>query len=59
LTILLGDLPADQRTALLARIVDERPYDEIASELRCSEAVIRQRVHRGLRRLRSGLEGTT
>jgi RNA polymerase sigma-70 factor (ECF subfamily) len=58
LATLLGDLPLDQRAALLARVVDERPYDEIAGELRCSEAVIRQRVHRGLRRLRSGLEGS-
>jgi RNA polymerase sigma factor (sigma-70 family) len=58
LALLLGDLPADQRTALLARVVDERPYEEIAATLDCSEAVIRQRVHRGLRRLRSGLEGS-
>lgn len=55
---LLADLPADQRTALLARVVDERPYDEIAERLATSEAVIRQRVHRGLRRLRDGLEPT-
>jgi hypothetical protein len=26
-----------------------RDYDEIADELRCSEAVVRQRVSRGLR----------
>jgi RNA polymerase sigma factor (sigma-70 family) len=55
---LLEDLPGDQRAALLARVVDERPYEEIAAELACSEAVVRQRVHRGLRRLRSGLEGS-
>jgi RNA polymerase sigma-70 factor (ECF subfamily) len=58
LATLLGDLPSEQRTAILARIVDERAYDDIAGELHCSEAVIRQRVHRGLRRLRSGLEGS-
>ena len=58
LATLLGDLPADQRAALLARVVDEQSYDEIAASLDCSEAVIRQRVHRGLRRLRSGLEGS-
>jgi RNA polymerase sigma-70 factor (ECF subfamily) len=56
LAALLSDLPAEQRTALLARVVDERGYAEIAAELRCSEAVVRQRVHRGLRRLRGGLE---
>lgn len=58
LRALLADLPADQRAAVLARVVDERPYEEIAAELACSEAVVRQRVHRGLRRLRSGMEGT-
>jgi RNA polymerase sigma-70 factor (ECF subfamily) len=58
LATLLGDLPADQRAALLARVVDERPYEEIAATLHCSEAVVRQRVHRGLRRLRSGMEGS-
>ncbi|WP_272476858.1 RNA polymerase sigma factor [Baekduia alba] len=58
LATLLGDLPAEQRAALLARVVDERPYDEIAATLDCSEAVVRQRVHRGLRRLRSGMEGS-
>jgi RNA polymerase sigma-70 factor (ECF subfamily) len=59
LAALLEDLPGDQRAALLARVVDERPYEEIAAELSCSEAVVRQRVHRGLRRLRSGLEGSS
>src|SRR6195952_4595388 len=58
LNALLEDLPPDHRAALLARVVDERPYDEIATELDCSEALVRQRVHRGLRRLRSGLEGS-
>lgn len=59
LATLLAGLPPDQRAALLARVVDERPYDEIAASLATSEAVIRQRVHRGLRRLRDGLEPTT
>lgn len=58
LAALLDDLPAEQRVAVLARVVDERPYEEIAAELQCSEAVVRQRVHRGLRRLRSRLEGS-
>ncbi|HEY6760182.1 MAG TPA: sigma-70 family RNA polymerase sigma factor [Baekduia sp.] len=56
LATLLGDLPTDQRAALLARVVDEQSYEAIAATLDCSEAVVRQRVHRGLRRLRSGLE---
>jgi DNA-directed RNA polymerase specialized sigma24 family protein len=53
---LLGELPPDQRDAITARVVDERPYDEIAADLRCSEAVVRQRVHRGLDRLRQRLQ---
>jgi RNA polymerase sigma factor (sigma-70 family) len=53
---LVAGLPADQREALLGRIVEERGYDEIAAELRCSELAVRQRVSRGLRRLRSQLE---
>jgi RNA polymerase sigma factor (sigma-70 family) len=52
----LDALPAGTREALLARIVEERPYPEIAAQLECSEHVVRQRVHRGLARLRAGLE---
>jgi RNA polymerase sigma factor (sigma-70 family) len=52
---LLAELPPNQREAVRSRIVDERPYDEIARDLRCSEAVVRQRVSRGLRTLRAGM----
>ncbi len=52
---LLAELPAEQERAVRARVLDERPYAEIATDLRCSEAVVRQRVHRGLARLRSRL----
>jgi RNA polymerase sigma-70 factor (ECF subfamily) len=51
----LAVLPEEQRAAVLARVVDERPYEEIARELQCSASVVRQRVHRGLRRLRTEL----
>lgn len=57
-TALLAELPAQQREAITARVLDERPYEEIAADLRCSEAVVRQRVHRGLQRLRQRLEET-
>lgn len=53
--LLLRDLPDDQRAAVRARVLDERPYAEIAAALGCSEAVVRQRVHRGLRRLKQRL----
>lgn len=55
---LLDELPQTQRAAVRARVLDERSYAAIASELRCSEAVVRQRVHRGLRRLRERLRET-
>lgn len=53
----MAGLPADQREAVLARILDERPYREIATEADCSEALIRQRVSRGLRSLKNLMEG--
>ncbi len=53
----LAALPEPIRAALLARVVDEREYEEIAAELECSEQLVRQRVHRGLTRLRAGLKG--
>jgi RNA polymerase sigma factor (sigma-70 family) len=52
----LAALPEPTRRALLARVVEERAYDDIAADLDCSEQVVRQRVHRGLSRLRAGLE---
>jgi RNA polymerase sigma factor (sigma-70 family) len=52
---LVGDLPDDQRAAVLARVVDERDYADIAGELKVSQAVVRQRVHRGLASLRTRL----
>ncbi len=55
---LVADLPPDQREAVLARIVDERSYTDIAEQLRTSPGVVRQRVSRGLRALRRQTEGT-
>jgi len=52
----LAALPDPTRRALLARVVEERGYGEIAADLDCSEQVVRQRVHRGLARLRAGLK---
>src|SRR5918992_1245221 len=53
----LDGLSAIERAAVEARVIEERDYGDIASELRCSEAVVRQRVSRGLARLRRQLEG--
>jgi len=54
---LLEDLPPRQREAVRARVVQERDYDEIAAQLRCSQMVVRQQVSRGLSRLRHQLQG--
>jgi len=53
---LMKRLPAEQREAVRSRIVDERSYTEIATELRTSELVIRKRVSRGLATLRNQLK---
>jgi len=56
---LLDGLPNEQREAVRARILDERPYREIAGELQTSELVIRKRVSRGLSTLKRQLEEPT
>ncbi len=53
---LVDALPDTQRQAIRARVVDERDYAEIAAELQCSEMVVRQRVSRGLSRLKQQME---
>jgi RNA polymerase sigma factor (sigma-70 family) len=58
LLALVGDLPSEQRDAVLARIVDERSYPEIAAEQGCSQDAARQRVSRGLSRLASRAKET-
>ena len=59
LVALVEDLPEDERVAVRSRVLDERPYREIATELRCSELVIRKRVSRGLARMRDQLKNST
>ncbi len=53
----LEQLPDDQAEAVTLRVIDELGYDELAARLQCSESVARQRVSRGLRRLRAQMEG--
>ena len=47
----LAQLPAPQHDALRLRIVDERPYSEVAATLGVSEQAARARVSRALRLL--------
>ena len=53
---LVESLPQPERDAVTARVVDERGYAEIATDMRCSELVVRKRVSRGLARLRAQVE---
>ena len=58
LELLRRALPADQAEAFRARVLDDRQYAEIARELKTSESVVRKRVSRARRQLRSlRLEG--
>lgn len=58
LAAVLEDLPVDQRDAVRARVLDERPYPEIAAAAHTSESVIRKRVSRGLAGLRERMGET-
>lgn len=44
-------LSEDQREALTLRVIEGRPYREVAESLHCSEQTARARVSRGLKRL--------
>jgi RNA polymerase sigma factor (sigma-70 family) len=50
--VLMDRLAPEQRDAIAARVLEERPYDQIAGELATSEAVVRKRVSRGLAAMR-------
>jgi RNA polymerase sigma-70 factor (ECF subfamily) len=52
----LARLSVEQRDALQLRVVEERPYPEVARVLGVSEQAARARVSRGLRALASALE---
>lgn len=52
---LLRHLPQAQRHAIVAYILDERDYEDIATELHCSSNLVRKRVSRGLAVLRDRL----
>lgn len=54
----LEDLPVETRESVWLRVVDELPYDEIASRQGCSLTAARQRVSRGMRRLAVVMGGT-
>jgi RNA polymerase sigma factor (sigma-70 family) len=46
-------LSAEQREALTLRVIEDRPYEDVARILSCSQDAARARVSRGLHRLAS------
>jgi RNA polymerase sigma factor (sigma-70 family) len=53
----LGELPFDQRDAVVGRVAGELEYAELAGRFGASEEAVRARVSRGLRALRLRLSG--
>jgi RNA polymerase sigma-70 factor (ECF subfamily) len=56
-SLLVEQLAPDQRHAVVAHVVDERSYGDIAGQLGTSEAVVRKRVSRGLHTVRQRIGG--
>ena len=54
---LVDGLPADQRTVIVERYVEERSIREVAARLGKSEGAIKQLQFRALQALRKGMEG--
>ena len=54
---LVSELPAGQREAVRAHVLEDRDYGEIAREQLTSEATVRKRVSRGLNALRERVGG--
>jgi RNA polymerase sigma-70 factor (ECF subfamily) len=48
--------PPNREESLKGRVLEEEHYEALASRLRCSEAVIRKRVSRGLAELRTRMK---
>src|SRR3954464_11179065 len=55
--LLVEQLAPDQREAVVAHVVHERSYGDIAGQLGTSEAVVRKRVSRGLHSVRQRMGG--
>ena len=53
----IADLPEPDRHVLDLRVVEGRPYNEIAAELSCTQVAARLRVSRALRRLNIAIGG--
>lgn len=56
LEALIEELPAKARVAFSLRVLDDRPYDEIAEAVGCSEATARSLVSRSRSRLEAEIQ---
>ena len=56
-SLMVERLAPDQRDAVVAHVVNERSYQQLAAELGTSEAVVRKRVSRGLQTMRERMGG--
>ena len=54
---LVSELPAGQRDAVRAHVLEDRDYGDIARDQMTSEATVRKRVSRGLSALRGRAGG--
>jgi len=54
---IIEDLPAEQREAIRAHVLEDQDYADIARAQRLSEVTVRKRVSRGLRVLRDRAGG--
>jgi len=54
---LIEELPADQRTVIVERYVEERSIREVAERLQKSEGAVKQLQFRALQTLRTRMEG--
>jgi RNA polymerase sigma-70 factor (ECF subfamily) len=54
---LVDELPADQRTVIVERFVDDRSIREIAQRLKKTEGAVKQLQFRALQNLRTRMEG--
>jgi RNA polymerase sigma-70 factor (ECF subfamily) len=55
---MVEELPAGQRDAVRAHVLDDRDYADIARSGRASQATVRKRVSRGLQVLRERAGGS-
>lgn len=58
LTVAMAELSDPLRQAVVLRVVDDLPYDDVAARLGCSVGAARVRVSRALASLTASLEGT-